>query len=258
MKFNGTGWEAVGGAGFSPGSAGNISLALDSSDIPCVAFLDSTSGYKASVMKYSTTNGAWEAVGSPGFTNDQAFSVSLALDSNGVPYVAFTDYEFCAYSGTYEVMASVMRYNGTGWEAVGGVGFSEGSAGNISLALDSSDAPCVAYVDDAWGYAATVMRYNGTGWEAVGNAGFSEGEISNISLALDPSGAPCVAYVDYAHENKATVMRYGGTGWEAVGGAGFSEGEASHPSLALDSNGSPYMAYIDDAHENRATVMFYE
>jgi len=55
--------------------------------------------------------------------------------------------------------ATVMRYNGTGWETVGLAGFSAGSPYYISLALDGGGTPYVAYMD--WGNdkKATVMAY---------------------------------------------------------------------------------------------------
>ena len=43
--------------------------------------------------------------------------------------------------------AAVMKYNGTNWEKVGNSSVSTSRAEHISLALDSSDTPYVAYMD---------------------------------------------------------------------------------------------------------------
>jgi hypothetical protein len=53
MKFDGSSWQTVGPAGFSAGGAGEISIALDSSDIPYVAYADLGNFGKATVMKFA-------------------------------------------------------------------------------------------------------------------------------------------------------------------------------------------------------------
>ena len=57
MRFRGSSWEAVGSAGFSPGSAGSVSLAFDAG-VPHVAFIDGGYGQRATVMRYNGST--WE------------------------------------------------------------------------------------------------------------------------------------------------------------------------------------------------------
>ncbi|MEN6490285.1 MAG: hypothetical protein ABFD66_15635, partial [Smithella sp.] len=134
------------------------------------------------------------------------------------------------------------------WTTVGSAGFSTGVAANPSMALDSSGAPYVAYIDSSNSLKATVMKYNSvtSQWETVGSA-FSAAKSSYTSIVLDSSGTPYVAYQDGGNSNKATVMKYNSvtSKWETVGTAGFSAGRASYPSIALDSSGTPYVAYMD-------------
>jgi hypothetical protein len=67
---------------------------------------------KATVMKYTGigTTG-WEAVGSPGFSDEVASRTSLVM-YHGTPYVAYTD-------GDRDVGVIVMKYNGSARESVG-------------------------------------------------------------------------------------------------------------------------------------------
>ena len=51
------------------------------------------------------------------------------------------------------------------WTYVGYKGFSAGAAKDISLAINESGQPYVAFVDGANGWDATVMKFNGTSWE---------------------------------------------------------------------------------------------
>ena len=254
LNSAGTGWEAVGSAGFSSGWADYTSLAFGSDGKPYVAYMDVANGNKATVMRLNSASTGWEAVGPAGFSAGVVDYTSLAFGGDGKPYVAYRD---AATGGK----ATVMRLNsaGTGWEAVGPAGFSAGQAYYTSLAFGGDGKPYVAYHDTAHGFKATVMRLNsaGTGWEAVGPSGFSAGVVHFPSLAFGGDGKPYVAYQDAATGGKATVMRLNsaGTGWEAVGPSGFSAGQAYYTSLAFGPDGKPYVAYQDTAHGFNATVM---
>ena len=141
---------------------------------------------------------------------------------------------------------------------LGSAGFSAGVATYISLGIDFSGTPYVAYADAANGNKATVMKYNGSIWVVVGSGGFSAGAATCISLAVDPGiGTPYVAYQDNANGSKATVMKYDGSSWIAVGSAGFSTGTATYTSIAIDQSGIPYIAFMDGANGYKATVMKY-
>lgn len=75
---------------------------------------DGFGGGKATVMKFNGTGR--EYVGLSGFSDGVVSSVSLSI-YNGTPYVGYTDgYEG---DGINEGKATVMKFTGTGWEAVG-------------------------------------------------------------------------------------------------------------------------------------------
>jgi hypothetical protein len=250
MKFDGSAWTQVGVAGFSPDMVENTSLAFDSSDTPYVAYQDWANDRKASVMRFNSATSSWEQVGVAGFSIGATLYTNLAIDSSGMPYVAYED-----VANDYK--ASVMRFNSatSSWEQVGAAGFSIGGAGMPSFALDSSDTPYVAYEDFANDKKVSVMRFNGTDWEQVGMAGFSPSATYYISVTFDSGGTPYVAYEDSANGYKASVMRFNGTAWEQVGMAGFSKGAVQNTSLAFDSSGTPYVAYTDYANGDKASVM---
>ncbi len=80
----------------------------------------------------------------PGFSNTSVTDVSLALDSQGVPWVAFGD------SGL-NFQASVMKFTNGAWSYVGARGFTPARALGLQLALDKWGTPYVAYADDSIG-----------------------------------------------------------------------------------------------------------
>lgn len=247
MRFSNGSWASTGPS--SDGAIDYPSLAFSPSGTLYFAFQDQFSGSnQATVMNLQT--GAWSLVGSSRFSMGQASFVSLAIDSNGTPYVAYSDTNF---SG----MAVVRRFDGGSWVAVGAEGFSTGLAGYTSLAIDSKNTLYVAYADGAQDNKASLQEFNGYGWAYVGPAGFSAGAVSDVTLAIDPSGIPCVGYCDAGNWGKATVMRFLNGAWTSVGSAGFSAGAASYTSLLISPAGIPYIAYQDSSTSpvNKATAL---
>lgn len=251
----GSGWEVVGGTGFSDGAAYRISLAFGSDGKPYVAYTDTVNGNGATVMRLNAMETGWEVLGRVGFSDGPTSYTTLAFGSAGRPYVAFQD-------GINAGKASVMRLNagGTDWEIVGTRGFSTGQADHLSLAFSAAGKPFVAYQDHGHGNKATVMRLDGAGaaWEEVGAmGGFSAGQAEFLSLVFGPDGKPYLAYQDDTQDDKALVVRLNAaeTGWELVGGNVFSAGEADHISLAFGPDSKPYVAYTDESFGDKATVM---
>lgn len=251
----GSGWEVVGGAGFSDGAAYRISLAFGSDGKPYVTYRDASNGDGATVMRLNAMETGWEVVGRVGFSDGPTSYTALAFGSDGRPYVAFQD-------GSNAFKASVMRLNagGTDWEIVGTADFSAGQADHLALAFSAAGKPYVAYQDHGHGNKATVMRLDDAGiaWEEVGaTGGLSSGLAEFISLVFGPDGKPYLAYQDDTQGDKALVVRLNAaeTGWELVGGNVFSAGEADHISLAFGPDSKPYVAYSDESYGDKATVM---
>ena len=283
-------WQSVGTPGFSEGEADTPSLALDSSGIPYMTYCDLSDGWKITVMKFNGSS--WQPVGQLG----EGDSPSLVLDSSGTPYVVYRD-----YANAYK--ATVMKFDGNTWQPVGQPGFSAGDVWYTHLFLDSNDTLYVAYLD--WGHdgkamfmkfdgsswqpvcpglavdipnfdlgsngiphvgyldtiygsmKTTVMKFDGSSWQPVGQVGFSAGQTYTMSLALDSSGTPYVAYVE-GISSKVTVMKFDGSSWQPVGPTEFSSRVAFDPSLALDSNDTPYIAYLDRENDEKVSVMKFD
>ena len=206
-RFNGEAWVEVGNPAFSVDHVGPTRLVLDANNKPYVAYTEYSSGWKVNVM--TLDNETWHPVGSTAAISDgESYDVSLALDRQGMPWVAFRD-----RSDQFD-RATVMRYYDAAWQAVGGPRFTAGATSFTSLALAADDTPYLAYVatvdpDQNTQYKATVVRFDGTSWQPVGPAGFSGASANDDGtvLALDANGRLYVAFRDGAVENKGTVMR---------------------------------------------------
>jgi len=186
----------------------------------------------------------WSTVGLSGFTSGQIQAEGRSLFVDGdTPYVVFND-------NSNGNKATVMKFNGTSWENVGGA-VSSGQAHDESIFVYGG-VPYVGFIDNSNNNKATVMKFNGTSWENVGGGAVSSGFASYSSLFID-NGIPYLAYQDSGNSYKAAVMKFNGTSWENVGGA-VSSGQAHETTLYID-NHVPYIAYRDSENGVKATVM---
>lgn len=241
MKYNGSNWVLVGNPGFSAKFSYNIKIAANQSQGGIyVAYSDNTP--QVAVMKYNGMS--WVNVGVVCNPGGYVSDLSLVLDANGLPYIAYQDWDNAGET-------TVKRYNGSSWETVGNAGFASGIF--LSLAFDAQGTPYIAFRDGDAEMRATVMKLhennwvlvqknNGTGWAGIGNTGFSDGTASPI-LSVDYQGVPYIYYIDPTENYKPTVMKYDGSNWVHVGSPGFSAGPVSGLSFALDPQGTPYVAY---------------
>lgn len=257
MKYNGSSWVLVGAAAFSEGEISAPSIAIHNGT-PYVAYGDAFYAdqgdfdHKAVVKKFDGSN--WVTVGTPGFTGSEASSISLAIDSAGIPYIGFSDW---AYANPFEFgKATVMKFDSVNWIAVGFAGFTSGEVRATDLVIHA-DQPYLAYRDA--NDKATVVTYTGSTWDPVGAEGFSAGTIDLPSLAVD-SGTPWISFKDNANSSKLTVMTFDGTSWSAHGGAGISPDWIDFSSIAIE-DGEPWVAFKDNQFQGGVsgmiTVMVY-
>jgi len=194
------------------------SLALDSSDVPHVAYYDEGNDS----LKYAVLSGTvWISQTVDAFAGDP----SLVLDSFDVPHIAYTQ------SGP-QVGYAVL--SGTTWltQTV------EGAAIRPSLALDSSDNPRLSYcsfLPPAIGGGLKYAFSTGSGWVKTRADAIA---CDSPSLGLDGSDTPHIAY----HDSSGNSVKYAvlsDTTWinETV------DEYALDPSLAIDSLGDPHVAY---------------
>ncbi len=292
MKFNGTSWVMVGTPGFTGNLANYTSLVMDSSGTPYVIFQDGNDTQKATVMKYNGST--WEALGSPGLSIGIAGFTSLAIGSSDTLYAMFADQaDSCIpklsvmkYNGsswvnvgpprfspiltngaaiavhgntpyiTYPDSSIVQVFNGSNWVPVGAPSPLIAGMQSMSLTVDNTGTPYVAYSDNSNGLKATVIKYNGTAWVTVGTAGFTVGEADNVTIAVDHTGTPYIVYSDAGGtpDSYATVKKFDGTNWVTVGGAGFTGTLALFPDIAINSTGVPYVFYQGFSGGQKGTV----
>ncbi len=226
-KFNGTDWEAVGGEKFLEKVSAYSSFAVESPTSIYYAYQSSITeedevlaeergvnaysafGSKLVVMKFDGTG--WTYVGSAtGLTSDKVFDLDMCVIA-GEPYVSFKqrltitpEDKTIDQDGVYEYRVSVMKYNGTDWEFVGGEGGISEKAGQYTSIFEIDGTPYVAYRDDSnfFKALANVKKWDGSAWVSVGNPDFSSKSASFISTAT--TGGKI--YVSFIEGSKPTIM----------------------------------------------------
>jgi hypothetical protein len=146
----------------------------------------------STVLLFTVNAQTWVVRGPNDFSQlstEYASWTTLAFNSSGTPYVAYSD-----YSKTSKV--TVKMFNGSSWQTVGAAGISLGSAHYTTLAIDSSGIPYVAFQDEDDMGKIKVMKYDGNSWVNTGVV--SSGSSYYTSLAISSSGDPYVAYSDWS------------------------------------------------------------
>src|SRR5687768_2619624 len=111
---------------------------------------------------------SWQPVGpddfasSTGFSGGTAIDLTIALDGNETPYVAYRD------DSTPIQGATVKKYNGSNWVNVGPPNFSTGAVQETFMAIHTNGTPYIVYADRTRGIKAVVQKFNGNNWEYVG------------------------------------------------------------------------------------------
>jgi hypothetical protein len=280
-RWNGSSWEEVGAGSASGGGISNNggtsefpSLAIAPDGTPYVAWNDSSySDWPSEIYVRRWNGSSWEEVGvgsasGEGISNsDSSYNPSLAIASDGTPYVAWHNMT----GPHWEIY--VRRWNGSSWEEVGagsatggGISNNGGTSRNPSVAVTPDGTPYIAWHDSSDGdYEIYVRRWNGSSWEEVGAGSASGGGISNNSgnsyypsMAIAPDGRSYVAWEDWSDGNwEIYVRRWNGSSWEEVGagsasGGGISNngGTSQWPSVGVAPDGRPYVAWQDDSGGN--------
>jgi hypothetical protein len=152
-------WQYLGAPGFTSSGGLNMWMELNHNDVPYIVYQIYHSALV--VMRWNGTS--WVQVGGSASGSDHPTIetepwrqwISLRFDSQNTPYVAYQMFD----NG---LKAAVRKFDGASWVPVGNLGFSEGAADYMALAIDKDDVPWLAFRDGAHGQRLTVMRYKPT------------------------------------------------------------------------------------------------
>jgi hypothetical protein len=232
------------------------SLSVDHLDRPRVAYFDRTNGR----LKYAQKNAeGWEVVTVPRAGSEDHVvgrSCSLALDSAGLPHIAFLDETAGALNvarkasdGRWAVEVVAGASNGD-WPGTLG-----GEVGRmISVVLDTKDREWIAYRDIHTGSIKVAGRQP-DGWTVIEVQ--KDTDLGSwISAALDRDGNMALAYHDRDEGTLKYAWNQGGSLKQIVADPGEEAAESGavrkhpvgqHCALAFGRDALPRILYLDGA-----------
>jgi hypothetical protein len=242
-------WVSIGDP-VSTGEASDISLKLVAPGVPFIVYKDVANGGKGTSFLYSGDPASWMEFGP--FSSGEANYISLAVDmNNGIIAVAYQD-----VVNDKKVTVKILNMETYLWEDFGTPDFSVGEAKYISLALDSSGLPWVAYQDVTADNKAVVKAWDGVNWVDPWPA-VSTGEANYINLIL-LGDIPAIFYQDVDNSSKAifkimidtpVVSSYVGSFTEAVTNDGSVTGSrvmtVGNDTFELDHAGGTLIEGVD-------------
>ena len=224
------------------------SLAIDNDGNPHISFV----GESRQSLKYAYFDGNEWTVETVFESFDSIEDTSIALNSSGLPRIAFTNK--CNYPDTYIMYAS---FNGSAWDIASVDQGNYSSGREISLAIDNSGDPAITYILQNTSDSYYTLKYakmvNGS-W-VLDTVHADDYMATSCSLAFSSTNVP---YICYAYRNQGVELDYfwldDQEGWqqETVDpGAEYPGGFTA--SMALDSNDRPHFVY----NENNAGLLKY-
>jgi len=158
-----------------------------------IVYCDRNSGSKVMVKKMNVNATTWTNVGTTPISAGAAHSVFIALDSQNMPYVSYSDSN--PVTGTYK--ATVQKFNGTAWEVVGASRFTPSDVTKGSLSLDNNNTPYFVHHDSNEAGGINVFKFDGTSWVPVGTQAVSASSSSSLMaprIAFTSDNLPIVSY----------------------------------------------------------------
>jgi hypothetical protein len=228
-----------------------ISMVLDADDHAHIAFFDAGGGTEYGLYYVHWNGSGWDqnhfqVSGSVWNNGYKGTGSALALDSAGIPSIAFSD---PGATGQLSItkLDGPPDFSDAKWVAsnVTGAMYS----GYASLAIDTANHPHVVYQRAQTG-ANTVLQYawfDGTSWTVTtaddgGTAQHGVG--ANTALVLDPQQLPRVSYWD-AIFNTVKYAHFDGANWLTHLVDPTTPVGLYSTSLALDSWGAPHFSYYE-------------
>lgn len=220
------------------------SLALTRTGEPAIA---SVTGAPEYTIQYAEIDQTPEIIGVAGNAQHTEIALSLALDPEDRPMIAYTD-------DRYGDLIFAERTH-LGWiidtvDASGQVGYFP------SLAIGGEGQPHISYFDNTLNDVKYAVR-NNDGWrietiDAEGQPGFHiPAGFTQLVLRCEPSPSQCkterpqVAYLGYRYKPYDGELRFATRydwGWD-IETVDSGAGAGGFPSLELDAEGRPWISY---------------
>lgn len=137
-------------------------------------------------------------------------------------------------------LVTVLRWNGIGWDTIGGQSFSQVYGGGF-MVLDSLENPIVVIGDDLID-SVVVKRWDGMSWSNLPSTNLDHWS-EPIAMQIDQSGKLYLAVTTYPSQS-LNILCWDGSAWQTIG-TQLNQSPYIIPIMNLDSSGFPLVSYMD-------------
>ena len=226
---------------------GDHSLRLTADDLPRIAY-GSNHLFYAHLEETGWVNDLVDASSGVGKY------ASLALDSNGSPYISYND-------ATNKDL-KYAHWTGSNWDVQTLDYGSTSYFGTFtSIVVDSNNNPGISYLGYDYNYTLSKYVYdlnythlNNTYWNDL-ILDSSENISGFISMGLDPDNHPHISYYDDATNKNLKYVQYTGSTWFQIT-FDLPDDTGKYSSLAVDEDSNTYISYLDDSNDRLKMVSF--
>ncbi len=213
-----------------------LSIAITSDNVPYVSQIETANFSQPSVKRLNGNGWVYNGVS---INNDQnTYSTSMALDSNNVPYIAFSYFD----QATSTNKSVVKKFDGTGWIQVGTTDFATGTIGDIILKIDSNNVPYVAYNGFGNPENIVIKKLVSNNW--VTQTSVTSGQVFNFDFTISGT-VPYITYDRLFGQNvQVFASKLNGAIWQNLGSFGIVSNNGSKPTIAIDANNNPTIAFL--------------
>jgi hypothetical protein len=224
---------------------------------------DANSGVVTAVFPITYAN--WKMVGES-FTDEYTSvlgseddfyieTLDVAVDSQGIPYVAIT-YKINYGGVESRWVSAVKKYQNSGWVDLNSTSISDVSTQYINIEVDSDNYPVIAFYEHDYDMGTSktlVKRWDGTLWENLGEISVEKAGDFGFKIYENTS------YFAYANMegSSLSVSKYNDAeGWITVGD-NLSTYRAYEVKLDIDDIGNPYASYLEEDSPYKYIIQRY-
>ncbi|MBN2406148.1 MAG: hypothetical protein JXJ19_00465 [Elusimicrobia bacterium] len=240
----------------SEGSCGKYaSLDIDSDNNIHVAFWNE-SDHSIQYLRRDSESGEWDEVRTGPFQGDVYGYISIALDNNGKPHIAFTEKE----STTDEFNIRHCDYDGNSWGSDGVAWGDVNPRRDTSIAVDNENYIYISYYWEApAGGLGYLTNYGGAWSDSQATDAFSDRGMGT-SIGIDDNFDVYIAHfnltvapekVDCRRKNRGTANDF--TQWVQIDGyvddAPYMKGRTTCMAFNKTGDKEPHLVYLNDTDD---------
>jgi len=241
------------------GSSGNdyCSLALDSNDIPHIAFYDSSSA--PARPKYAVyKNNQWVVDTLNPSSYDAGKYISIAVDISGSVHISYYIDNSSLGSTTYLGYAKKTQQSWSYTSVSSGTSNGNETGRYTSIDLDGNEKPSIMYLHNGW--RPVCASYFPPSWINSADIDTSSSEDTSFAIDKKTNVKHGVYKKDVSGAKKLMYNRDAGNGWNKTGYPVTIDDAANsseyNDCLALDSFGNPRIIYVDNSGKLKYAVSF--